>query len=166
MVNTLNLFFYGGLGLFGGFIGYKLKIPAGTLVGTLLMVITAKILLKSQWEIPKGYGFFLQVAAGVMVGASFHPSILQTLYKIFIPVVISCLVLVMTGIVMAVIFSKLGLLDISTGYMGTSPGAMTVLLAMSVDNPVSTSVITCFHLFRVVFVVVTAPLILKFISSF
>ena len=156
---------YGSAGLVGGFVGDRLKVPSGALIGAMLAVIVLKLLLKSDWEIPKGYGFVIQVLVGVMVGASFHPSLLQTFYKIAIPVVISCIILVGVGLIMALVFTKLGMMDIGTSYLGTNPGAMTVLLVLANESNVNASVITIFHLFRVIFVVLTAPLIYKLLAN-
>lgn len=161
----VSLVLYGSAGLVGGFVGDRLKVPSGALIGAMLAVIVLKLLLKSDWEIPKGYGFVIQVLVGVMVGASFHPSLLQTFYKIAIPVVISCIILVGVGLIMALVFTKLGMMDIGTSYLGTNPGAMTVLLVLANESNVNASVITIFHLFRVIFVVLTAPLIYKLLAN-
>jgi membrane AbrB-like protein len=165
MIGFFNFVLYAGVGLFGGFLGYKIKIPAGALIGSLVFVILAKLLLKSDWQLPKQFIFFIQVLLGIMVGATFHPSLLPVFHKILIPVVLSCVILVGTGVLMAIVFTKLGLLDLGTGYLGTSPGAMTALLSMALENNVSVNatIITCFHLFRVIFVILTAPIIFKFI---
>jgi uncharacterized protein len=160
-----SLALYGSIGVAGGFIGDRLKVPSGAMIGAMIAVIALKLLLKSEWEIPKGYGFTLQVLVGVMVGASFHPSLLQTFYKIAIPVVISCIVLVGVGLIMALVFAKLGMMDIGTSYLGTNPGAMTVLLVLADESNVNASVITAFHLFRVIFVVITAPLVYKLLAN-
>lgn len=165
MGNYVMLFWYIGLGLAGGFVGDRLKIPAGPLVGALIAVIAVKLILKSEWVAPRGFGFFLQVLLGVLVGASFKPSFLPTFYKLIVPIVLSSVILVITGVLIAVVFYKIGLLDLGTGYLGTSPGAMTVLVVLALDSHVNAMVITCFHLFRVIFVILTAPLILKFISG-
>lgn len=164
MGNGANLVMFTVVGLAGGFVGQKLRIPAGALIGALLAVIVLKLILKSEWALPKNVVFLLQVAVGVMVGATFHPSLLPTFYKIIVPVIVSCLVLVISGLLIAFIFSKMGIMDFSTGYLGTSPGAMTVLLVLALENNANATVITCFHLFRVIFVILTAPLILKVIG--
>jgi uncharacterized protein len=166
MGNIASLSTYMFVGLIGGFIGQKVKMPAGPMIGAMLAVIIIKLVMKSEWELPKNIIFILQVLVGVMVGASFHPSLLTTFHKIIIPVIASCIILVFTGVLIAILFTKLGILDIGTGYLGTSPGAMTVLLVLSLENNVNATVITCFHLFRVIFVILTAPLILKLIAHF
>ena len=165
MSSSGGLLTYLALGLIGGFVGSKLKIPAGTLIGAMLTIISFKLLVQVPWEIPKSFSFVLQVFIGIMVGATFQPELLQVMKKIALPVIISCVVLVGTGIVMAVIFTKLGLLDMGTGYLGTSPGAMSVLIALSLESNSEPTLIVCFHFFRVVFVILTAPLIFRWISG-
>ena len=165
MSSSLGLLAYLGLGLVGGALGAKLKIPAGALIGAMLTIILFKMTMKMHWEIPKGFTFGLQVFLGIAVGASFQPEFLDIMKKIAVPVIISCVVLVGTGILMAVIFSRLGLLDIATAYLGTSPGAMSVLIGMAVDSGAQPMLVICFHFIRVVFVILTAPLILKWLSG-
>lgn len=165
MSSSLGLFAYLGLGLVGGALGAKLKIPAGALIGAMLTIIVFKMTMKMHWEIPKGFTFALQVFLGIMVGATFQPDLLHVMKKIALPVIISCVVLVGAGILMAAIFAKLGLLDFGTAYLGTSPGAMSALIVMALDSGAQPMLVVCFHFFRVVFVILTAPLIFKWISG-
>lgn len=165
MSNISNIVLYTVVGCLGGLLGQKLKIPAGSLIGAMIAVIAVKVILKSEWVLPGSAVFLLQVAVGIMVGAQFQPSLLPAFYKVIIPVIVSCVVLVTSGIVIALIFAKLGILDLSTGYLGTSPGAMTILIVLALDNNVDATVITCFHLFRVIFVILTAPIVLKLIGN-
>ncbi len=165
MSSSLGLFAYLVLGLVGGALGAKLKIPAGALIGAMLTIILFKMTMKMHWEIPKGFTFALQVFLGIMVGATFQPELLHVMKKIALPVIISCVVLVGVGILMAAVFAKLGLLDFGTAYLGTSPGAMSALIAMALDSGAQPMLVVCFHFFRVVFVILTAPLIFKWISG-
>jgi membrane AbrB-like protein len=165
MSPSLGLLSYMTLGLIGGLIGAKLRIPAGTLIGAMLAIILFKMFTKLHWETPKNFTFVLQVFLGIMVGASFQPELMQAIKKIALPVVISCVVLVVTGALLAVIFAKFGLLDIGTAYLGTSPGAMSALVVLALDSPAQPMLVVCFHFFRVIFVILTAPLIFRWISG-
>lgn len=51
------------------------------------------------------------------------------------------------------------------GVLETSPGAMSVLVSLSLEGNAEVMLIVYFHFFRVVFVMLTAPLIFKWISS-
>ena len=140
----------------------KLKIPAGALIGALVAVIVFKLLARVDWEVPKGFTFALQVFLGIMVGASFQPAMLRVMGRVFVPVIASTLFLVGTGLMLSLVFNRFGLMDMGTAYLGTSPGAMSALVVVALESGKDATVITCFHFFRVVFIILTMPLIYKF----
>jgi membrane AbrB-like protein len=152
------------LGGLGGLAGSRLKIPAGALIVAMLTVIGFRLITKSQWGVPKGLGLVLQIFLGIMVGTTFQPAMLPVFKKIFLPVLSSTIILVGTGILLSVIFTRMGILDPSSAYLGTSPGAMSALIVLAFESGSSATLIVCFHFFRVVFVVLTAPLFLKLLS--
>jgi len=150
------------IGTLGGFIGAKLKIPGGVLVGSLLAIICFKLISRADWEVPRSFSFILQVFLGIMVGSTFQPEMLKLLHKVIIPVITSTLFLVVTGLILSLIITKLGHLDIGTAYLGTSPGAMSALIVLALDSNANAAVVSCFHFFRVVFIILTTPLIFKY----
>jgi membrane AbrB-like protein len=165
MSSSLGLIGYLGLGLLGGLLGAKLRIPAGALIGAMLTIICFKLFVKVHWEIPKNFTFVIQVFIGIGVGASFQPALMEAMKKIAIPVMISCIVLVGAGVVLAIVFTRLGLVDIGTAYLGTSPGAMSTITVLALESQAQPMLVVCFHFIRVVFVVLTAPLIFKLLSA-
>ena len=62
-------------------------------------------------------------------------------------------------------FTRLELLDMGTAYLGTSPGALSALVVLAFDSQAQPMLVVCFHFFRVVFIILTAPLIFKWISA-
>ena len=146
----------------GGLLGCKLKIPAGAMVGAMLAVIIFKMVTKLDWDVPRNFNLGLQILLGLMVGSTFHPDMLKIMGQIIFPVVTSTLFLVGTGLVLSLLFTKFGILDIGTAYLGTSPGAMSALIVLALDNKTNPALVTCFHFFRVVFIILTTPLIFKF----
>ncbi len=163
---------YSGLGLYfcvgtiGGLIGAKLKLPGGTLIGAMLSVIICKLFLESRWVMPESAGFIIQVLVGVMVASTFDPAMLKTIKLIALPVILSSLMLVCAGGLIALLISRLNLLDSATAYIATSPGAMTALVPLSMESSGNPLVVTCFHFFRLLFIVLTAPWVLKALSFF
>ncbi len=151
------------IGTLGGYLGTKLKIPAGALIGSLLAVICFKLISRVDWNVPKTFTFVLQVFLGIMVGASFQPGMLKVMGRVFFPVITSTLLLVGTGLLLSMVFTRMGLLDMGTAYLATSPGAMSALLGVALDSGKDGAVITCFHFFRVVFIILTMPLIYKYL---
>ena len=151
------------VGTVGGYLGMKLKIPAGALIGSLLAMICFKLISRVDWNVPKTFTFVLQVFLGIMVGASFQPGMLKVMGRVFFPVITSTLLLVGTGLLISMVFTRMGLLDMGTAYLATSPGAMSALLVVALDSGKDAAVITCFHFFRVVFIILTMPLIYKYL---
>jgi membrane AbrB-like protein len=94
-----------------------------------------------------------------------NPSDIPFAEVLAIPVIISCVVLVGTGVILAVVFTRLGLLDIGTAYLGTSPGAMSALIVLALESEAQPMLVVCFHFIRVVFVILTAPLIFRLVSG-
>jgi membrane AbrB-like protein len=98
-----------------------------------------------------------------MVGASFQPGMFKVMSRVFFPVITSTLLLVGTGLLLSMVFTRMGLLDMGTAYLATSPGAMSALLVVALDSGKDAAVITSFHFFRVVFIILTMPLIYKYL---
>ncbi len=161
---NLGWLVYIGLGLIGGLVGSRLKIPAGSLIFAMLTIIAFKLITKTNWVMPKGFNFALQVAVGIMVGASFQPTMLPVLKKLFFPVLASTVTLVGVGILLSIIFTRMGILNAPAAYLGTSPGAMSALIVLAFESGASATLVVCFHFFRVVFVILTAPLFLRLFS--
>jgi len=151
------------IGTLGGYLGTKLKIPAGALIGSLLAVICFKLISRVDWNVPKTFTFVLQVFLGIMVGASFQTDMLKVMSRVFFPVITSTLLLVGTALLISMVFTHMGWLDMGTAYLATSPGAMSALLVVALDSGKDAAVITCFHFFRVVFIILTMPLIYRYL---
>jgi hypothetical protein len=130
----------------------------------MLTIMAFKMITRIHWDMPKGFNFVLQVALGIMVGASFQPGMLPVLKKLFFPVLASTVTLVGTGIILSIIFTRMEILDAPAAYLSTSPGAMSALIVLAFESGSSATLVVCFHFFRVVFVILTAPLFLKFFS--
>ncbi len=165
MNSIVSIAIYLCVGALGGFVVSRFKIPAGAMIGAMLAVVLFKLILQRNWPVPRNFGLVVQVLVGVMVGVSFHPDMLKTLDKILIPVTSSTFILVGIGFLLALIYAKTGLLDLKTAYLGTSPGAMVALVFMALETQSNATVVATFHFFRIFFIVLTAPLLFKFISN-
>ena len=150
------------VGVLGGYIGSRLKLPGGVMVGAMVAVILFKVLANTKWgDVPGGYTFMVQILIGVMVGAGYNKEVAGLFSSLALPVVISTLVLVGAGLLMSVILMKFGVMDGTTAYLSTSPGAMSALISLAGESAAHPTVVMAFHFFRVVFIILTAPLIFQ-----
>lgn len=163
MSPSVSLLIYLAIGCVGGLLGYYSRLPAGTLLGTVLAVIIFKIALNVSWQTPKTYGFFCQVLLGVLIGLTFQPCLLRIMASLWAPMMISTAALIACGMATAYIFAKWWPIDLPTAYIATSPGGMVALVPMAVDIHVNAALIASFHFLRIFTVVSTAPFLFKFI---
>lgn len=159
MSSNMSLVFYVALGSIGGLIGSRLSIPGGTLLGSMLAVILFQVAGGRSVPMPKTVSLWVQILVGVMVGASYTPELGRVLPKIILPILASTLSLVLVGFVTSMILGRLGVLDAATAYLGTSPGAISAMISLAVESQANPTVVLAFHFFRVVFIIVTAPLV-------
>jgi len=160
-----GLCLYFRIGAIGGLIGAKLKLPGGIIIGCMISVIIYKLISQSPWEMPGAISFIIQVLVGILVASTFQPAMLGELKAIALPVVLSSLAFIYVGRGLAIVISSLELLDPATAYIATSPDAMTAVIALSMGGN-GKLIVTCVHFFRPLFIVFTAPWILKALSYF
>ena len=161
-----NTALYLGLGAIGGLLGIKLKFPGSVIICSMLAVMLARIFLQSSWQAPKYFVLVIQIALGVMVGMGYTPALARELGKVLLPVMASTLVLVSAGLIMAVVMVKLGLLNIPDAYLSTSPGAMSALLSLSLESSANPGIVAAFHFFRIIFILLTAPVVFGCLRAF
>ena len=156
-----NLLIYLAAGVVGGLLGEKTRMPAGTILGAVLAVVVVKSIAGQSWSTPKSFNFIAQVVLGVLISLSYAPGMFKGLGMLAVPILASTLVLVLSGVALALLFSHWGFMDLATAYIATSPGGMSALVPMAVDMKVNVPLIAAFHFFRVLFIVGTAPLVFR-----
>ena len=164
-MTAIHVVIYLGVGTLGGIIGMKLQLPAGMMIGAMVATILLKLTLNITWELPAQYHFIVQILLGVMLGSTFQTDMLKVFAKMAVPIILSTLLLIMTGALSAIIFAKFGLVDFPTAYISTSPGAMTSLVVLASEAEINAPLVTCFHFFRLLLVIATAPFILKYLAN-
>ncbi len=101
------------LGCLGGIIGEKLNIPAGSLVGAMILVGIYNV-FTSNAVVPKELAFLSQVVIGSAIGLNFTPDIFRLLSKLVIPSLIVVTGLLLMSVVLGLILHKFTGLDIAT----------------------------------------------------
>ena len=146
----------------GGYVGVKLKIPAGALIGALVATMAIRFLGTKAREIPYIFSFLGQVFIGLIIGAGVTQELFNHLSKCWVPVVISMFGFIFIGLGFAFLIYKMGYLDFPTAYLGTSPGAMSAIVIVGVEYGANAAIVTLFHFLRVILVLITAPIVFFF----
>ena len=159
MAHITELGLYLIVGFAGGLVGSRLRFTGGALIGAMAAVIIVKIISGKEWMLPGWYPQLVQILLGIVIGASYTVETAHLLKRIAFPVIGSTLVLVITGFLISLVMVKWGFLDGPTAYLSTSPGAMSALLSIAGEKCTNPPIVLVFHFFRIVFIIITAPIV-------
>ena len=116
-------------GAAGGFIFEWFGLPGGAMTGAIIAVI----LLKSfsslpQAAFPRPFQFCIYAGLGVLVGNMYRPEMLLAVRDTWPVLVISTLLVLVAGMLIAIFVVKFGNLDVTSAYLATSPGGLNVVV--------------------------------------
>lgn len=151
--------------LIGGFIGYKLKIPAGTLIFSLMAVAGLKLIKGDAGSVPPIVNFLSQSLLGLILGSQFNRTVIEEISKMWGYMLLSVLWLVAAGVLFAIFLMKMKGVSFPLAYLSTSPGAMSAMAFLAVDQKMNAVIVAIFHLFRIFFVLLTGPFVLKLMET-
>ena len=145
-------------GAAGGFIFEWFGLPGGAMTGAIIAVI----LLKSfsslpQAAFPRPFQFCIYAGLGVLVGNMYRPEMLLAVRDTWPVLVISTLLVLVAGMLIAIFVVKFGNLDVTSAYLATSPGGLQAVVGMSSDLGTNAPAVLAFHLVRLYTVLLLAP---------
>ncbi len=148
------------LGTAGGLLFSRLRLPGGVILGAMLAVVAYRFLDVRAPALPEWLSLAMQILVGVTVGAMFQPEMLSQLRSMLLPVLLSCAWLMAAGAAFALARAKSGGVGPGPAYLGTGPGAMTVMIGVAADSGGDAPLVLTFHFVRIVIVIGASPLIL------
>lgn len=161
MQQLIHLVLILGAALAGGLLASRLNMPGSVIIGAMLGVIVLKLCMAAPPLLPRQWSLFIQIVVGATVGSSFSMDMLGQLRHYAVPILLSALLLILLGSVLAVIFSKFWGIDPGTAFISTSPGAMTAMTGMAGGLNVNIFLVLTFHMTRVILVIILAPAIMR-----
>lgn len=161
-MNLTQIILFLLVGAFGGFVGNKLRLPAGTFMGSMFAVGLTQYYNLLSLERSVILIFLIQLLLGFSLGVSFS-SIDKAQFKKLtqVLIIVTFGVLLMTfGI--GYLLSLFTYLDLRTLFLATAPGGLAEMsiIAKSIDlNP---PVVAIFHVIRLIVVLFVFSIILKY----
>lgn len=152
------------VGLIGGYIGVKLNIPAGAMIGSMISVGIYNIFTSSGY-IPPNFKLLAQVIIGCAVGLNFTMDSILGLKKIIIPSIILVIGLTTLSILLGYIIHKFTGLDLQTALFSSAPGGLADMTIMSEAFGAQTHIVALLHLIRLTTVLTVLPVVIKILTS-
>lgn len=150
------------VGLLGGFVAKKLKLPAAGLVGSMVFVTIFNILFNKAY-FPRDLRFYMKVAAGIYVGTGIRlKNILDLKSDVKSVIVVAPLMLLLSCTLGFLIYNT-SELDLVTSFLGTAPGGTQEMTLMAAELNGSPSKVALMQVLRVFFSISVLPSILRLI---
>ena len=148
-------------GAAGGFIFEWFGLPGGAMTGAIIAVI----LLKSfsslpQAAFPRPFQFCIYAGLGVLVGNMYRPEMLLAVRDTWPVLVISTLLELVAGMLIAIFVVKFGNLDV------TSAGGLNVVVGLAADMGPNAPIVLAYQMVRLYTIILTVPLAARILHKF
>src|SRR5215203_3116371 len=145
--------------LLAGLFAQSAGLPAGWLVGPMLVALVLALAWENHPTVPRWGRIASLAVVGGMLAATFRPSVLPLVAGHWLPVGLVVCGTLFLSLGAGVLLSGLVRIDRRTTALGTLPGAASGMLAMSDPLGADARLVALMQYTRVVVVVVTATLV-------
>ena len=150
-------------GTVGGLLALRTGIPAAPLAGALLaagLVSLSGRFEPASW--PTGPRTALEIGIGTVIGTGITAAALNDLRQLWRPALLITASLVITGLVVALICSRLLGLDPVVALLGAAPGGISGMSLVGEEFGVGASV-AALHAIRLITVLIVLPLVVRLV---
>lgn len=148
----------------GGYVGYKLRIPSGAMIGAMVAVAAVSLTKADLGRLPDISKPAVQVILGAILGFGLRNITLSQLKSLFIPAALMIAVLLAAGFLVALILHRYFGFDVMTALFSSTPGGMTELSAVASEMKADASVVAILQLLRLVSVLMLIGPLAKLLS--
>lgn len=163
MSAPLQLLAYLLAGLGGGLLAQRSGIPAAPLAGALLGAAVVSLsgrLEAAQW--PLGTRTALEIGIGTVIGTGLTGTALTELRQLWRPALLITVTLVVTGLVVGLVCSRLLGMDPLVALLGAAPGGISGMSLVGAEFGVGAAVASL-HAVRLITVLLVLPLIVRLV---
>jgi membrane AbrB-like protein len=145
------------LALAGWATGRWTRIPAGTfLVPTFLyFALRSAGIMPGTWPWPVLAAAYLVM--GSQIGGRFHPSTVQLIRRVILPVIGTTLLLLLASVALAWIVRREMGISFASAYLAATPGGLDSVAAVATELRIDTTIVVAMHLVRLLCVLVAGP---------
>ncbi len=149
----------------GGWLGTRLKLPAGIFLGPVLLGIPLTALDVPVGAWPPGVLPLALWVLGARVGSQFDAAAVRELRRVALVALVAALAMVGGCLLLAWGWSAAGGVDLLTAYFATSPGGADSLLAIALGTRATLSLVLAVQVGRLLLVFLVAPTFLRRLSA-
>jgi hypothetical protein len=148
----------------GGWLGVRLRLPAGAFLGPLLLGVPLTVLGVPVGALPPGLLPLSMWVLGVRVGSQFDAAAVQELRRVALGALGGAVAVVGGCVLLAWAWSALGGVDLLTAYFATSPGGADTVLAIALRTHASLSLVLAVQVGRLLLIFFVVPSLFRRLS--
>ena len=148
----------------GGYIGYRLKLPAGVMLGAMLITVA--------FNLTTGRGFFfgdlrigIQVLAGAMIGSRMDMVVVKGMRKLVLPIVLLVFSMFGLNIVFGTAMYFLSPLDAATALFSAAPGGASDMAIIAEDLGAYPPHVAILQLSRLMIIFTVMPFVFRRVAG-
>lgn len=158
---TWNELLFAVIVLIAAWAAVKISLPTPFLLGPL---IGAAILSLTGLQAPNTPPFLViisQLCIGAYLGLSIKPASLENWKKLLPITLMGSIAVVFFSLGVGFLLTRMHSLDLTSAFLGTSPGGMGEMGLTAVLVGANVSLVTAYQMFRLLFILFVVPLVLK-----
>lgn len=152
------------LAALGGFLFYKMKMPAGAMIGSMIFVAVFNIFTGEAY-FPAESKVLSQAVAGAFIGMGMTRELFRGLRALLKAALMVTVVMQVTGLTIGMVFYRITGFDIKTALLSCSPGGIVDMTLISMDMGADTAIVAAVHTIRLLVVVSVFPPLMKFVAK-
>ena len=148
--------------LAGAWLGGKLKLPSGYLIGGMIAGLIAKSFLAANVPMGSALSVVSQLLVAYVLVSNSNVEVLKQHPEV-VPVALAYIVVLSAFCLgLAMILNKVFHFDIRTAIFATAPGGLSGMALSMNESGAETPISMMFHLFRMILVMILTPLLASF----
>lgn len=141
------------------------KLPLPWILGPLIGVFLLKQWGNSSYQLNEEVRHISFGITGVQIGATFTAATISQVMPYFLPFLFFTIALIAISMLSGVLIAKIAKMEQITGVLGSVPGGLSVMVAMSDSLKSNTGLVAIFHTIRLLSVLFIVPIIATYIFS-
>lgn len=147
-----------------GLLAEQLHVPGGAILGALVGSSAVTLATGSTVVIPSGLSTAAFIVIGALIGVQLTRQAVTQLGPVLLPAVIAAVLIILAGVAITYLLRLLHMAP-PGDVLATSPGALSVMSSIAVEQNTGLVEVAMFHLTRIVLVILSLPLLIHLLPE-
>jgi len=144
----------------GGIIAYKLKLPAGAMVGSMAAAVAFNLLTERAVFYPD-LKVVLQIVSGALIGSRMGREDVASMKQVIFPIVMLLVSMLVLNVTFGGLMYKFSPLNLATSLFAAAPGGASDMAIIASDLGANTAYVAILQLFRLIVIFSCMPPLFK-----